>query len=141
MIAGIMNNYERKAISDILKRWSKGKDIVDLEEGICENLYLWVKGNKIFNNSDKSVMPLSYFLVKQHSKSWPKFSGDVDYPVPCTTSRVTSPSKQYYSECGKWNNTQGKLRKELCAHIAAKLDAIIAEKDNIGINPIVEKAA
>jgi len=60
--------------------------------------------------------------VKSLAEGWNKHSGDKFYPIPATSDKGISPLTEYSRCMDLWGGEQGKLRGELCAYIADKLE-------------------
>jgi len=63
-----------------------------------------------------------YISISDYYESWPHYSGHWNYPVPATRKGF-SPFAQYQSRRGLWIRKQGKLRRDLCRHIADEMEA------------------
>lgn len=63
---------------------------------------------------------LSPMFIQYYVEDWPHFSGDVTYPVPPSSGNM-KPWETYHYTKNKWAYNQGKLRRNLCQHIANKL--------------------
>lgn len=86
---------------------------IDRNYGICENLHLFCVEHDI---------PLHGFaFVRFVSPLWPKFSGDIFYPVPFK-EWVASDA---YCNIPLWEGEYGKSRKELCMFLANQLQDFI----------------
>lgn len=68
----------------------------------------------ICNNIDCDDLALLF-------KSWSKFSGCIEYPVPSPHGRE-SPLDAYYGYDNIWEGAYGKLRKELLQHCINELE-------------------
>lgn len=79
------------------------KGPVDLTRGICKSL------------SQRNG--LSYYtergLLVEIVKTWPKYSGESMYPIPCDGTDYTAPGECFNSVENLWEGTQGELRREL----------------------------
>jgi len=75
--------------------------------GLCSNLE-WFAGGHIH--------------LSPKFKSWPHYSGMLVYPVPATNKGLTA-EIQYHRHIGLWIGKQGKLRRDLCRHIADEMEA------------------
>ena len=51
-------------------------------------------------------------ILREAFMAWPKFSGDIDYPVPSTTKGVSA-KEMYLCTPNKWEGEYGQLRFEL----------------------------
>lgn len=96
------------------------------EAGICYNV------KHIANNGELS-WNLDIYLVTRvlHPlfKSWPKFSGYVDYPVPAPDG-VRTPWEAYHN-LTMWYSDYGELRVQLLKHCITTLGAALATEDSI----------
>lgn len=70
------------------------------KKGIC----------KMYRSMSGSPEP---FVLKALFMSWPKYSGNDDYPVPSITNKL--PVHDFYHE-PRWTGKAGKLRRELLQH-------------------------
>lgn len=73
--------------------------------GICWNTH------QVFEQED-TCLRFDEEKLKQVFVKWPKFSGDIEYPVPSSTDGCT-PREQYDFTDNVWEGDYGDLRKEL----------------------------
>ncbi|NRA77864.1 MAG: hypothetical protein HRU18_06625 [Pseudoalteromonas sp.] len=80
------------------------------------------------NIAERKVMTLdesrhAFMQADKCFKSWPKFSGDIGYPIPSTSKAMTNAQQYMYclQEGSFWEGQQGELRRELLAHMAKEL--------------------
>ena len=96
------------------------------EAGICYNV-------KYIANNGGLSWNLDIYLVTRvlcpFFKSWPKFSGYADYPVP-DPDGVRTPWEAYHT-LTPWYSDYGALRVELLKHCIATLGAALATEDSI----------
>ena len=83
--------------------------------GICGNL-----NNKINNRVGESeeryeIILNSWRILKQTFYTWPKFSGDVSFPIDDPYNR--DPAYKVYGDLPKWVGEYGELRWELLDHV------------------------
>lgn len=58
--------------------------------------------------------------LDNHFKTWPEFSGNLDYPVPAPSGRY--PYIEYFESTYKWVGEYGDARRRLCGFIADRLE-------------------
>ena len=80
------------------------------EYGICSNLR-----NKVNSQVEESERYDSGQILKQAFYKWPKFSGDVNFPINDPYNRVSA--HRVYDDLPKWTGEYGALRFELLDHI------------------------
>ncbi len=80
--------------------------------GICGNIARKVTDAM---NADDEIILSSWQILKRASIAWPKFSGDVDYPIKDPTEIETA--YNVYTKLPKWIGDYGALRFELLDHI------------------------
>ena len=78
--------------------------------GICSNL-----SNKVNNQVEESERYDSWQILKQAFYTWPKFSGDVNFPINDPYNR--GPAYSAYGYLPKWTGEYGALRFELLDHV------------------------
>ena len=77
--------------------------------GICTNL-----SNKVNSQVEESERYDSHQILKQAFYTWPKFSGDVNYPINDPYNKVSA-YRAY--DLPKWTGEYGALRFELLDHV------------------------
>ena len=88
--------------------------------GICENMSrkvtnaMAVKFPEYVINDDEIIMN-SPRILKQAFCTWPKFSGDVQFPINDPYNEVSAP--RAYDYLPKWIGEYGALRFELLDHV------------------------
>ena len=82
----------------------------DKEYGICANL-----GDKVDSQVEESEHYDSWQILKQAFYTWPKFSGDADFPINDPYNR--DPARRAYDYSPKWIGEYGALRFELLDHV------------------------
>jgi hypothetical protein len=55
-----------------------------------------------------------------HYLTWPRYSGDSDYPVP-STEELTSAIEMYWRSLNKWEGKYGDLRRNLLDHLITEI--------------------
>ena len=84
----------------------------DKKYGICGNL-----GDKVDSRVEESEERYnSWQILKQAFYTWPKFSGDVDYPIN-DPHEIETAYNVYVSRVPKWTGEYGALRFELLDHV------------------------
>ena len=78
--------------------------------GICTNLR-----DKVNSQVEESERYDSWQILKQAFYTWPKFSGDVNFPINDPYNRVSAYSA--YDQLPKWVGEYGALRFELLDHV------------------------
>ena len=79
--------------------------------GICSNL-----SNKVINSQvEESERYDLWQILKQAFYTWPKFSGDVNFPINDPYNRV--PAHRVYGDLPRWTGEYGALRFELLDHV------------------------
>ena len=78
--------------------------------GICSNL-----SNKVNSQVEESERYDSWQILKQAFYTWPKFSGDVNFPINDPYNRVSA--HRVYGDLPKWTGEYGALRFELLDHV------------------------
>lgn len=95
-------------------------------DGICNNV-------KHVANNGRLTGDIDIYLVGRvlHPlfESWPKFSGNVDFPVP-DPDGVRTPCEAYIN-LTKWCSDYGALRVELLKHCITTLGAALAMEERI----------
>lgn len=104
--------------------------------GICDNVYHVM--DDLFGQSDCWVIPAEdgveidvFMWIQETAQKWPKWSGDINYPVPVPTNMglaelkagVHTPMDAYHHFHNVWEGAYGQLRMEL-------LDFLIQELEN-----------
>lgn len=80
----------------------------DKEYGICSNLR-----NKVYG---EGLDPYELWLIMQQAfYTWPKFSGDINYPINDPYNEVSA--HRVYDQLPKWTGEYGALRFELLDHV------------------------
>ena len=82
----------------------------DGEYGICTNL-----SDKVNAKLEEFESYDSWQILKQAFYTWPKFSGDVNFPINDPYNRVSA--HRVYDDLPKWVGEYGALRFELLDHI------------------------
>ena len=95
----------------------------DEEYGICTNL-----SDKVDSQVEESEYYDSWLILKQAFYTWPKFSGDINYPINDPYNKVSAP--RVYDQLPKWIGEYGALRFELLDHVIDFLKREI-EKESI----------
>lgn len=65
-------------------------------------------------------------LVGKYSKDWEHYTGDENFPVPCQ-DYPDDPGFGYIICDNLWSDEYGRLRKDLCRHIADAIDKEIQD--------------
>ena len=78
--------------------------------GICTNL-----SNKVNSQVEESERYEAEHILKQAFYKWPKFSGDVQFPINDPYNEVSA--HRAYGYLPKWVGEYGALRFELLDHI------------------------
>lgn len=104
----------------------------DEEYGICENISYKVTyamtvkfPEYVIDDEDKIIMN-SWRILRHTFYTWPKFSGDVNFPIDDPYEIETT--EDAYVRLPKWTGAYGKLRFELLDHVIDYLKKEI-EKD------------
>ena len=84
--------------------------------GICSNV-----NRALYKLDLHEVCPSSE--LRTLFETWPKYSGDVDYPVP-SPSKDWSAAKQYGMVADMWAGEYGELRLELLNHCISELEKL-----------------
>ena len=88
--------------------------------GICGNIdhkvtdAMTVKFPEYVEDDDEDIM-VSWRILKRAFYTWPKFSGDANYPIKDPYNRVSAP--RVYDQLPKWIGEYGALRFELLDHV------------------------
>lgn len=83
----------------------------DKEYGICMNL-----SDKVNSQVEESEERYdSWQILTQAFYTWPKFSGDVNFPINDPYNR--DPAYRAYDDLPKWTGEYGALRFELLDHV------------------------
>jgi len=64
---------------------------------------------------------IGHIELEQFFASWKHRSNDPVYPVPSGNKKYDAYKYYYYSN-NKWGGKQGKLRRDLCRHIADEME-------------------
>ena len=104
--------------------------------GICDNIYNVMDElfgeNKSWVIENPDGVEVDIFMwIQQVAQKWPKWSGDIHYPVPCPANMglaelkagVHTPMDAYHHFHNVWEGAYGALRLEL-------LDFLIEELEN-----------
>ena len=78
--------------------------------GICSNL-----SDKVNSQVPTSERGELSEILKQAFYTWPKFSGDINYPINDPYNRVSA--HRAYGDLPKWTGEYGALRFELLDHV------------------------
>ena len=105
-----------KVVIDYLRELQNGADPDTSEYGICTNL-----SDKEFNCIHGDTVS----FVAMYAKSWDRYSGISSYPISCG---VETPSDQYWGTFDLWVGEYGDLRRDLCGHIADRLEEELNSK-------------
>jgi len=88
--------------------------------GICHNLPMMTD-----DLNDESYEHDGWYysedLLHELFETWPKFSGDIEYPVP-SDLEDESPRNAYDMRANLWVGAYGDLRKELLDHCINELE-------------------
>ena len=90
--------------------------------GICKNL-----SNKVNSQVEESEYYDSWQILKQAFYTWPKFSGDADYPIN-DPHGIETPYN-VYAQNHKWIGEYGALRFELLDHVIDFLESEIEKEE------------
>lgn len=82
----------------------------DDEYGICTNL-----SDKVASEVEESEHYDSWQILKQAFRTWPKFSGDVNFPI--NDPKGIEQAGDVYECLPKWTGEYGALRFELLDHV------------------------
>ena len=107
---------ELNRIIKTLRAWGSGQEKPIFNYGICGNL---VHLCGLYG-------AVAYGSLGEAFPSWPKYSGNRDYPIPDpeAPSDIAAAHSIYYNHENLWDDsTYGDLRRELCLHIADWLEA------------------
>ena len=103
--------------------------------GICDNIYSVM--DQLFGQGDRWVIPAKdgveiaiFMWIQQVAQKWPKWSGDIDYPVPCPSGMgieelragVYTPMDAYHYFHNLWQGAYGDLRRELLDFLINELE-------------------
>ena len=78
--------------------------------GICTNL-----SNKVNSQVELSARYDSCQILKQAFQTWPKFGGDIQFPINDPYNKVSA--HRAYGTLPKWTGEYGALRFELLDHV------------------------
>ena len=99
-----------------LRAWGSGQEKPSVSYGLCRNLAdLGILSDAALDN-----------LLREAFRSWPKYSGSQEYPVPNpeAPSDLAAAYRIYYNHDNLWEDSPyGNLRRELCLHVADWLEA------------------
>lgn len=90
----------------------------DESVGICSNV------NRVLDMLDLYVLSPNTELAKLF-KTWPKYSGNPGYPVPCPDNDFSA-GEIYYITAVMWEGAYGELRVELLNHCISELEKLCA---------------
>ena len=85
----------------------------------------------ICSNVNRALDMLELYVVSPYKelgklfKTWPKYSGDIDYPVP-SPYKDLSAATQYGMAMDMWEGAYGELRIELLDHCIYELEKLCA---------------
>ena len=82
----------------------------DKEYGICTNL-----SDKVNSRVEESVRYNSWKILEQAFPTWPKFSGNVEFPI--NDPNEIEMGREVYVRLPKWTGAYGALRFELLDHV------------------------
>ena len=82
----------------------------DEEYGICTNL-----SEEVNSQIGESEYYDSWEILKEAFYKWPKFSGDVNFPINDPYNKVSA--HRAYDDLPKWIGEYGALRFELLDHV------------------------
>jgi len=69
----------------------------------------------------KRKLGVKYEELFPYFKSWEHYSGNIVYPVPATNKKYSVIEQFDYTQ-NLWIREQGKLRRDLCRHIANEME-------------------
>ena len=78
--------------------------------GICSNL-----SNKVNSQVEESERDELWQILRRAFYTWPKFSGDVDFPI--NDPHEIETAYNVYARLPKWTGAYGALRFELLDHV------------------------
>ena len=78
--------------------------------GICGNI-----GHKVYSQVEESEREELWRILLQAFYTWPKFSGDMDFPIKDPYNEISA--HKAYSYLPKWVGEYGALRFELLDHV------------------------
>lgn len=91
-----------------LRMLAKGGEPRNKDHGLCSEIFA-------------SFGQPEWRIIRPHFSSWEHFSGSRDFPVPSTHKHYNA--LEYYMKFKqKWLRKQGRLRRDLCTHIADQLE-------------------
>lgn len=105
------NNF--RAAAYLRKLAKSGAASVNVCFGICWHLRHWMRANGVNSlvlNGHRYYD--GYSVVEHGAQDWAHYSGSKSYPVP----------GKYHSNPDKWDGDTGALRRDLCLHLANKLE-------------------
>ena len=106
---------ELNRIIKTLREWGSGQKEPLVYYGICGNLvHICTLSRATAEN-----------LIREAFRSWPKFSGYQEYPVPDPKAlfNFSAARRIYYAYENLWEDSPyGNLRRELCLHVADWLE-------------------
>ena len=85
----------------------------------------------ICSNVNRALYMLELYGVSHNKelgklfKTWPKYSGDPDYPVPCPVNDFSA-QEAYNLAGGMWDGKYGELRVQLLNHCIQELEKVCA---------------
>ena len=71
-------------------------------------------------------------FLRECFRNWPKYSGNVNYPVPHNTMDSYSAYYYAYEEGLLWSGQYGQDRRGLCHHIVHQLGGVILSGKGLG---------
>ena len=102
--------------------------------GICGNMdykvihAIHVKFPGYVINDDNEITINPGEILKQAFYTWPKFSGDVDFPINNPYNEISA--QRAYNYLPKWVGEYGELRFELLDHIINFIEKEIENAEN-----------
>ena len=117
----ISEQFSKEHLSAVLEAMIrvKGGEIDATIFGICFNTSQIV-------GDDGCV---AYDVIEYLSPKWPKYSGDIAYPVPSPNGKETPMYAYNYSD-NLWTGEYGQLRYELLDFLIEELTKAVEEYDN-----------
>ena len=92
--------------------------------GICTNL-----SEEVNSQIRESEYYDSWQILEQAFYTWPKFSGDANFPINDPYNKVSA--RRVYNDLPKWTGEYGALRFELLDHV---IDYLKKEIKNVACN-------
>lgn len=111
-----INYYDAIAIIKALERVKERPAI--LEAGICDNLeaMLYYQRGGCIKNLKRALI-----LLYREFSNWPRFSGNIIFPVPCPYDQEENHGYTYERIVNKWEGRYGALRYELLDFLIERL--------------------